>query len=213
MLKKLPFKTIIKATVISTIVAFIYSILILFGTCFLFSNSIQKTFQIINLISEKSNQKILKDIKLDLKTKNLKSYPEYGTKYATISIPSININQPVYYGDDTETLKYGVGQYIASYFPGEGGSILYMGHNTSDKLRNLPQISLGDKIIVTTTYGTYSYIVENTKIIEDTQLDQVPIKREKEILMLYTCYPVTTIVYTKYRFVVYASLEVNEKEE
>lgn len=200
-------KAILKATILEVIVAFICSSLLVGLIFFIFYSPIQEVFQTIDLVSEKSNKKILKDVKLNLETKNLESYPEYGTKYASLSIPSVNIEQPIYYGDDNETLKYGVGQYIASYFPGEGGSILYMGHNTSNMLRNLPNVSLGDEIIVTTNYGTYHYQINDTKIIQDTELDKVPIKREGEVLMLYTCYPTTTVVYTPYRFVVYASLK------
>lgn len=196
----------LKATVRCIIVAFIYSLLILSVTYFLFSKPIQNIFTMIDLISTKTNEKMLEDVKLDLTTKNLQVYPEYGSKYADLSIPTLNIEQPIYYGDSLDILKYGVGQYIASYFPGEGGSILYMGHNTSNMLRKLPEIQIGDKITVTTTYGTYTYSVTETKIIQDTDLDQVPIQREKEILMIYTCYPVTTVVYTPYRFVVYADL-------
>ncbi|MDD5826150.1 MAG: class D sortase [Bacilli bacterium] len=207
MLNQLKKKGVLKATIFEIIVAFICSSLIIGLFFFIFYSPIKETFQIIDIVSEKSNKKVLKDVKLNLETKNLESYPEYGTKYATLSIPSVNIEQPVYYGDDNETLKYGVGQYIASYFPGEGGSILYMGHNTSNMLRNLPNVSLGDEIIVTTNYGTYHYTIEDTKIIKDTELDKVPIKREGEVLMIYTCYPTTTVVYTPYRFVVYASLK------
>lgn len=207
MLNRAKKKAILKATILEVIVAFICSSFLVGLIFFIFYSPIQEIFQMMDLVSEKSNKKILKDVKLDLKTKNLESYPEYGTKYASISIPSVNIEQPIYYGDDNETLKYGVGQYIASYFPGEGGSILYMGHNTSNRLRNLPNVSLGDEIIVTTNYGTYHYQIDDTKVIQDTELDKVPIKREGEILMLYTCYPTTTVVYTPYRFVVYASLK------
>ncbi len=200
-------KAILKATVICVIVAFIYSFFIIGFTSLVFGREFRSIFQIIDLVTERSNKKILKDVKLDLNTKNLESYPEYGTKYATISIPSVDIEQPVYYGDDNETLKYGVGQYIASYFPGEGGSILYMGHNTSNMLRNLPNVSVNDEIVVTTNYGTYHYNIDSTKIIKDTDLEEVSIKREGEVLMIYTCYPTTTVVYTPYRFVVYASLK------
>lgn len=200
-------KKILKATVKNVIVAFIYSLLILSVTYFIFHNTINKTFKLINLVSNKTTEKILKDVKLDLTTKNLEVYPEYGSKYATLKIPSIDVEQPIYYGDSLDILKNGVGHYIASYFPGEGGSILYMGHNTKNMLRKLPDIKIGDEITVTTSYGSYKYEVERTKVIKDTDLDEVPIQREKEILMIYTCYPVTTVVYTPYRFVVYASLK------
>ena len=82
-----------------------------------------------------------------------------------------------------------------------------MGHNTSDMLRKLPEVQIGDTITVTTSYGTYNYSVTETKVIKDTETSEVPIQRDKEILMIYTCYPVTTVVYTPYRYVVYAKLK------
>ena len=197
----------IKATIIELIVALFITALLIGIGYILFGAKIEENMSLISKVSiGVSNGNEVVETVVDDNNK-LKNYPEYGTKYATISIPTVKIEQPVYYGDDNETLKYGVGQYIASYFPGEGGSILYMGHNTRNMLRNLPNVSLGDEIIVTTNYGTYHYTIEDTKIIKDTELDKVPIKREGEVLMIYTCYPTTTVVYTPYRFVVYASLK------
>jgi LPXTG-site transpeptidase (sortase) family protein len=180
---------IIKATVKNIIVAFLYVLLILIVIQILFSNIISQTLSTIDIISINTNKKILKNVQIDLTTNMLTSYPD----------------QPLYYGDTLEILTKGVGQTPGSYFPGEGGSIIYMGHNTSNMLRNLPNIKNNDKIIVETTYGTYTYSVYETKIIEETDLDSVPVQREKEILMLYTCYPVTAITHTTQRFIVYAS--------
>ena len=54
----------------------------------------------------------------------------HTNKYATIKIPKIDVDLPVYYGDSLDVLKKGVGHSSGSYFPGEGGSIIYMGHNS-----------------------------------------------------------------------------------
>ncbi len=196
-----------KAIITNLIIAFIYSLLIVILSYFLLSQPLSDFSLLLDLISANDSTKTLEEVSLDLTTKNLAVYPEYGSKYAELSIPSLNIKKDVYYGDSMRVLKKGIGHTMGSFFPGEGGSILYMGHNTSNMLRNLGNINLNDKIIVTTNYGTYTYSVYETKIIEDTDLNEVPIKRDKEILMLYTCYPFTTIVYTKYRFVVYATLD------
>ena len=45
------------------------------------------------------------------------------------------------------------------------------------------------------------------KLIQETQTDMLPIQDEKEILMVYTCYPFKNIGYTTQRYVVYAELE------
>lgn len=195
---------IIKATIKSVIVAFIYSAIIFIIVYLMFSNSISRAISIIDMISLDTTEKILENVKLNLDTKNLENYPEYGTKYGVIKIPSLNINIGLYYGDTLSILRYGVGHSSGSYFPGEGGSIVCMGHNTKGMLRELPQIKAGEKIIIETTYGIYTYEVYETKVVEQTNLDAIQIQREKEILMLYTCYPVNSIGHAKNRFIVYA---------
>lgn len=197
---------IMRATIKSIIVAFMYSIIIFAIIYLLFSDSISKAISIVDMISVDTSKKILKDVKINLDTKNLENYPEYGAKYGSIKIPSLNINLGLYYGDTLAILRYGVGHSSGSYFPGEGGSVVCMGHNTKGMLRELPQIKNGEKIIIETTYGIYTYEVYETGVVEQTKLDAVQIQREKEILMLYTCYPVNSIGHAKNRFIVYANL-------
>lgn len=195
----------LKATVKYIIVAFIFSIIIISATYILFSKTIDDITSTIDLISIKTNKKILKDVKIDTNTNTLMSYPSYGANYATLRIPSISVELPIYYGDDLDILKYGVGHTAGTYFPGEGGSIVYMAHNTSNMLRKLPELQNGELIEVETTYGIYRYTVYDGKVIEETDFDSVPINKEKELLMIYTCYPVTAIAHTPYRYIIYAN--------
>lgn len=132
--------SVLGATIKSIIVAFLYIGIILGITYSLFADMISEAVSLVDMVSIKTNEKELKDVKIDLKTKNLKNYPEYGTKYGTIKIPSLDINLPLYYGDSLSIIRYGVGHSSGSYFPGEGGSILCVGHNTSGMLRKLPEI-------------------------------------------------------------------------
>lgn len=198
--------SVLGATIKSIIVAFLY-IGIIFGITYcLFADVISEAVSLVDMISIKTNEKVLKDVKIDLKTKNLENYPEYGTKYGTIKIPSLNINLPLYYGDALSVIRYGVGHSSGSYFPGEGGSILCVGHNTSGMLKRLPEIQNGAEIIIETTYGKYTYRVYDTKVVKQTELEAAPIQRDKEILMLYTCYPINSIGHAKNRFFAYANL-------
>jgi len=199
-------KISVKATVKSIIVAFIYYVIIVLSTYYFFIDDINDIFSYVELISIDTNKKILEDVKIDLNTKNLQNYPEYGSRYAVLKIPSLNIEKRVYFGDTLSILKYGVGHYSGSYFPGEGGSVVYMGHNTYNMLASLPNIKIDDVITVETTYGTYNYSVYETKVIDATDFSSIPIQRDKEILMLYTCKKMPTIGYSTKRFVVYANL-------
>ena len=199
--------SILKATITNIIVAFIYAIIIAGALAIPFSSKISMAISLINLISVETNKQILSDVKIDLEHNKLQSYPEYGTRYATIKIDALDIELPLYFGDKLSILRYGVGQSSGGYFPGEGGSIICMGHNTSGFLRKLPEIEIGTKIEINAVYGDYTYTVYETKVVPQTQLDAVPVQKEKEILMLYTCYPVNSIGHAKNRFIAYASLD------
>ena len=57
--------------------------------------------------------------------------PSYGTHYANLSIDSVSIDAPLYFGDSSAALSQGVAQYNGSFLPGFGRPILISGHNNS----------------------------------------------------------------------------------
>lgn len=136
----------------------------------------------------------------------LLNYPTYGSKYATLKIPSINVELPVYYGASYNILKSGIAHDDSSFFPGEGGSVIMAGHNFKTFLANLPNAKIGDKIILDTNYGTFEYEINDTKIVHETATNEVPVQKEEEKLMLYTCWPIGNIGHASQRYVVYAGL-------
>ena len=130
--------------------------------------------------------------------------PDYGENYATLKIPSIEVNLPIYYGKTMDLLKNGVGHDNSSYFPGEGGSVIMMGHNYSRLLGKLTNVKIGDSVQVVTNYGEFDYTIYHTQVVEETQTNEVPIQAKEEVLMIYTCWPINNIGYATQRFVVYA---------
>ena len=197
----------IKATVIYVIVALIITIAILGGIYLLFGQEVNETFSIVNKVSiDLENKRTVEQTQLTEDNK-LKNYPEYGTQYATIEIPKIDVNLPVYFGDTLEVLKNGVGHSSGSYFPGEGGSIIYMGHNSQNMFRRFSELQVGNEIKVTTSYGEYNYKIYDMQLINEKEVDKLPIQKDKEVLMVYTCYPFNNIGYATQRYVVYAELQ------
>jgi sortase A len=200
----------IKATIISLIVAlFITGAIVLCINLFL-GQKMDETISLVNKIEVDTSSKNIEEIKIDTTKKRLQNYPEYGTKYATIEIPKIEANLPVYFGDTLEILKNGVGHSSGSYFPGEGGSIVYMGHNSKNVFRRFSELEIGDTITVTTDYGKYTYQIYDMKLVNETDIDALPIQDEEEILMVYTCYPFNNIGYATQRYVVYSKLVEEE---
>ena len=196
----------IKATIISIIVAFFITGAIIFAGYLFLGARIEEAISLVNKVSIDIENKEEKETVMNDENK-IQNYPEYGTQYATIEIPKIDVNLPVYFGDTLEILKKGVGHSSGSYFPGEGGSIIYMGHNSKKMFRRFSELQLGNEITVKTNYGEYKYKIYDMQLIKETELEKLPIQKEKEILMVYTCYPFNNIGYTTQRYVVYAELE------
>lgn len=197
---------LIKEIVEQLAVSFLFSIVFL-GTIYLIiADDLNFCISILNRMTVVTMKQENKTIKLDEVSKRLINYPSYNTIFGTIQIPTINVEAPVYHGDSLDILKNGVGHYAGSYFPGEGASIILAAHNSKKHFISLPKLKKHDIIIIDSVYGKYTYEVTDYKIIKDDDVKSLEIQTEKEILMMYTCYPVATIGYKNKRYVVYAEL-------
>lgn len=206
-MRKIILKTI-KATIINIIVALFITLLFWLGIRLFAGAQIDDAVTLANLVTiETGNKEGLKETTLNLETNMLQNYPDYGTQYATIEIPSIDADLPVYLGNTLEILKKGVGHDSGSYFPGEGGSIIYMGHNSANVFRRFGELQLGDEIIIKATYGEFKYKIIDFQLISEKEGDKLPIQKDKELLMVYTCYPFVNIGHATQRYVVFAELE------
>ncbi len=150
----------------------------------------------------------------NFESKHLIKYPAYGSKYATLKISKIDKELPLYYGDTLKILRYGIGQYAGSYFPGENGTIILAGHNTAAYFKRLDELVKGDEIVIEASYGTFKYIVDRADVVKETDYDAFKVSHDKESLIMYTCYPMNRRVVgrrTK-RYVVYAYKEGDTSE-
>ena len=196
-----------------TISFFVSAISVLF-IYFTFYEKINNYLSLVNLITISEKQIEAQEISFDSVKKRLAHYPTWGSIWATIEIPRINVTAPIYHGDTLDIIKYGVGHYSGSYFPGEGGSIILAAHNSREHFMYITKLNKDDQVIIKATYGTFTYKVTDTKIIKDNDMASLPIQHEKETLMMYTCWPVNTIGFKTKRYVVYTELvgvELNEK--
>lgn len=196
----------IKVIVKQLAIAFLFSIILISGLLFVFGEDINLYINLLDKMTVVSIKQENENIHLDTASKRLVNYPSYDSIFATLTIPSINVEAPLYHGDSLDILKKGVGHYPGSYFPGEGASVILAAHNSKEHFMYLPKLKVGDEIIVDTIYGTFTYKVYKNKIIKDTDTESLPVQTDKEILMMYTCYPVATVGHKDKRFVVYAEL-------
>ena len=203
--KKIIGKTI-KATIINIMVALCITTAIILLIYLFFGAEIKETISIASKVaSDKENKQVQETIITEENV--IENYPEYGTQYATIEIPRIGANLPVYFGDTLDILKKGVGHSSSSYFPGEGGTIIYMGHNSKNVFRRFSELQINDEITIKATYGEYKYKIYDMQLIKETETEKLPIQKDKENLMVYTCYPFNNIGYATQRYVVYAELQ------
>jgi len=130
------------------------------------------------------------------------SSPEQAIR---IRIPAISVDAPVVMGDGDEQLKKGVGQYIHSPNPGQNGNLVLSAHNDvfGEIFRDLDQLKPGDEVLMFTSQRTYTYIVQQTQIVEPTSVE-VLAQTQEPIITLISCYP---YLVDNQRIVVVASLK------
>ncbi len=116
-------------------------------------------------------------------------------------IPSIGVDTKVVqlgtrYNDKGElvweTAPFSAGHHVGTANPGERGNIVISGHISSTRegavFKKLPQVKVGDGILVGTTDMDYLYRVVDTKIVEPSQVD-VMAPTQEEVLTVLTCVP------------------------
>ncbi len=121
-----------------------------------------------------------------------------------VQIPAINVDAPIFQGDNWDQLKKGVGQRIGSSLPGVNGNIVLSAHNDifGQLFRHLDKLEPGDEIIISTERQTYTYIVRDIQVVEPTDV-WVMAPTEHASTTLISCYPY--LVNNK-RIVVFADL-------
>jgi sortase A len=99
--------------------------------------------------------------------------PGLGQPIAILEIPAIKVNQVVIQGTTTSQLQYGPGHYTTTPLPGQAGNVGIAGHRTTwgHPFYNLNALKAGDKIILSTTYGTFTYSMTTSQIVEPTAVE------------------------------------------
>ncbi len=107
-----------------------------------------------------------------------------------IQIPAIGVDAPIVQGDGWEQLKKGVGQHIGSGVPGKAGNVVLSAHNDvfGEIFRELDRLNPGDEITLFTPQRAYTYVVEETRIVEPDAVDLMA-PTETASVTLISCYP------------------------
>lgn len=125
-----------------------------------------------------------------------------GTFLGTIQIASLKMKVNLFEGTEAKALSKGAGHYTKSVMPGESDNSVIAGHRDT-VFASLGKIKIGSPIKITTRYGTYTYRVTGTRIV-DRDDRTVIVPTESATVTLSTCYPFRFIGNAPQRFVVSA---------
>ena len=130
--------------------------------------------------------------------------PRPGDPVFRLRIPVIDLERIVVEGVGTEELRSGPGHYPScrdgveppfcfrdydAFWPGEDGRVVVSGHRTTygAPFWDLDKLGRGDEIVTETKWGTFTYTVTETQIVDDDALIAIP--PGKAEIVLTTCNP------------------------
>ena len=122
---------------------------------------------------------------------------EYGLDeevFGVITIPAINLEMPLYLGATPSHLAKGAAQLSQTSLPigGMNTNCVIAGHrgfNGAIYFRNVPELKIGDEVIITNLWETMTYTVTETQVILPNEVDQILIQEGRDMITLLTCHP------------------------
>lgn len=117
----------------------------------------------------------------------------YGV-IATIEIPKLRLQLPIFQGATDEHLRNGIGQIEGTSLPiGENDShSVLAGHNgyaRRELFSNIDRLKIGDVFNITSVAGKLEYRVVETIIIQPYETDYLLVEKGKDKVTLLTCTP------------------------
>lgn len=176
--------------------------------------AIRPLFSIYNLISSEYAPSFNEDVKNLYDENNLNTNeiialkdietPQTGDQYGKINIERVGIETKLFYGDSEEILLYGAGQYRGSFMPGFNRTTLIAGH-TIPYFQKFGELVKGDIVDISTHYGQFKYKITDIQVknFNDSSAYDLA-QKDKEQLILYTCYPLDGVGFKEQRMFVYA---------
>jgi len=121
-----------------------------------------------------------------------------------IEIPSINVIMPIYLGANSYNMSMGAVHLTQTSYPigGVNTNCVIAAHRggTTDMLRNIHKLAIGDEIIITNFREVLTYRVVDYKIILPTDINEVKIQQGRDLVTLVSCNPLGS---NTQRYVVY----------
>ena len=137
---------------------------------------------------------------LDAQRPGTEAYQEYLSQLnindvmATVKIPSIDVNLPIYHGTETATLDKGVGHLFGTALPvgGESTHTVLTGHTglgNATMFDQLTSVKVGDVFYIETAGRHLKYQVTDIRVVLPTETESLNKVDGKDLATLITCTP------------------------
>lgn len=119
----------------------------------------------------------------------------FGTgMIASIEIPRISIDIPIFYGTNEKQLQAGSGYWPGSSLPAGGPSThtvltAHTGLVRAKLFTDIDKLENGDVFRIQVLDRTLSYEVDSSKIVNPNEMQDLRIVPGEDLVTLYTCYP------------------------
>ena len=134
-----------------------------------------------------------------------------GHALGRIRLPTLGRSYVLVQGTDSASLRKGPGHYPHTSLPGQPGTVAVAGHRTTylAPFRTIDQLRPGDPVVLQMPYGSFTYRVENTRVVEPSAL-WVTRNVGYQRLVLSACQPLYS---ASHRIVVFARLVAPIEDE
>jgi len=117
--------------------------------------------------------------------------------FGVISIPSLDIEMPIYLGASYQHMADGAAHMTQTSLPigGSNTNCVIAGHRGwrgASYFLYLTDLKVGDEVLVTNLWETLRYRVVEIQIIDPKDIDAILIQEGRELLTLLTCYRVAS---------------------
>ena len=148
----------------------------------------------------KASESPILDPWLDAQRPGTAQYQDYLSQLnlndvmATIKIPSIDVNLPIYHGTDTATLDKGIGHLFGTALPvgGESTHTVLTGHTglgNATMFDQLTSVKVGDVFYIETAGRHLKYQVTDIRVVLPTETESLNKVEGKDLATLITCTP------------------------
>lgn len=135
------------------------------------------------------NAEIVKDYEYE----SLLNFSSNGVM-ASLEIPVISLNLPIYHGTSDDVLRKGVGhlQNTSLSVGGEGTHCVLTGHtglSSASLFTDINLLKVGDKFFIHCLNETLAYEIDQIKVVEPKQTNDLRIDPSQDYITLITCTP------------------------